>query len=410
DDGISWPGVSQSGNWSSVATDGNGTWVIVGQSGVRTSTDNAVTWTTPTGTDLQSKHYDDVTYANGIFLSIAANEANPLMVTSTDGVTWTETTTTLPNTRLWKTAFGNGTWVATEINTRGFYSTDDGATWTQISTGNGWAMSRGDAGVAFGAGLFAVMSRGRKQGQYSEDGINWYNAVTPSADDFTQIRYGGGKFVVVGLRLTSIMSFTYGAAVEGGLFINGKMIATEENLAPLIDAINGLSANRSLFLTDSDPTSLGDSDIRTGQFWYNTETSILSVRTPNDSTDSDASGWTSVVNPPSVKAIIDSGYVQARVPAGTYVAGGRFIVNTSFTHDSSDPIPSRLVKNLFGIRDITREEAGLYTLTFDSAVNTALQDSYSYIVTTSIDYNEDNPTASTRNVAVYNQDSNKFSL
>ena len=117
-----------------------------------------------------------------------------------------------------------------------------------------------------------------------------------------------------------------------------------------------------------------------------------------------------MVNPESVKAIVDSGYVQARVPAGTYIAGGRFIANTSFTHDSSDVTPTRFVKNLFGVKDITRDDAGEYTLTFDSATNTALQDSYSYIVTTTIDYRLDNPTASTRNVAVLHQDSDKFTL
>ena len=108
----------------------------------------------------------------------------------------------------------------------------------------------------------------------------------------------------------------------------------------------------------------------------------------------------------------DSAWIERfmNIRQGTTIAGGRFIVNSSFTHDSSDVTPTRFVKNLFGIRNIVRDEAGLYTLTFDNDNDIILDDSYSYIVTASIDYNADNPTASTRNVAVFDQDSSSFSL
>ena len=92
------------------------------------------------------------------------------------------------------------------------------------------------------------------------------------------------------------------------------------------------------------------------------------------------------------------------------MAGGRFIVGPTFTHDSAMAIPSSFVKSLWGIKNIVREDAGQYIINFDSANNVALQDSYSYIVTTTIDYNGDNPTASSRNVAVLDQDSDHFVL
>ena len=92
------------------------------------------------------------------------------------------------------------------------------------------------------------------------------------------------------------------------------------------------------------------------------------------------------------------------------MAGGRFIVGPTFSHDSAMAIPSSFVKSLWGIRNIWRQDAGQYKINFDSANNVALQDSYSYIVQTTIDYNDDNPTASSRTVAVLNQDSNHFVL
>ena len=111
-------------------------------------------------------------------------------------------------------------------------------------------------------------------------------------------------------------------------------------------------------------------------------------------------------------AQVDSAYVAARVtfPAGSIVAGGRFITNSSFAYDSVGAMPSRWVKNQFGISNIVRIDAGEYQITFDSANDLALADSYSYIVTATLDYNADNPTASARVVSVYNQTASTFTL
>ena len=68
------------------------------------------------------------------------------------------------------------------------------------------------------------------------------------------------------------------------------------------------------------------------------------------------------------------------------------------------------MKSLWGVQNIQRQDAGQYRINFDSANQVALDDSYSYIVQTTIDYNGDNPTASTRNVAVLDQAINHFVL
>ncbi len=55
----------------------------------------------------------------------------------------------------------------------------------------------------------------------------------------------------------------------------------------------------------------------------------------------------------------------------------------------------------------------MYQFYFDSAVNTALVDSYSYVVQSTIDYKTDDPggiSGSQRTLNVLNQDSNSFTL
>ena len=197
-----------------------------------------------------------------------------------------------------------------------------------------------------------------------------------------------------------------------GLYFHGSLVATEELLQPAIDRLNQLSTRKSMFFNDSAPELMGggtdsfpaypDSDLLDGQFWYNTETSILSIR--------DSGEWVGVVNEQAVKDIIDSGYVQARVAPGTIIAGGRFNYSTSFAYDSAGVMPGRYVKNQWGVSNIVRDQAGRYTITFDSAVDTALDDSYSYVVTAVVDYKGDNPSLSSRAVAVNTQNASSFSL
>ena len=220
------------------------------------------------------------------------------------------------------------------------------------------------------------------------------------------------------------------SGLSSGLYYEGALIATETNLEPLFDKVNNLSqfASQRMTFLDSDPTRLqgggGDSfdsaaavltTPRDGQFWYNTATNILAIRDQGvDSGDSTPRGWKSVVNPESVKAIIDSGYVQHRFQPGTLIAGGRVVaITASQNYDSSDVLPGRFVKSLWGINSIDKVEDGVYQFYFDSAVNTALVDSYSYVVQSTIDYRGDDPggiSGSQRTLNVLRQDSNSFTL
>ena len=287
----------------------------------------------------------------------------------------------------------------------------------------------------YGGGRFiAVASYGTNLVMYSTDGINWTGVPASNESGAWQsTAYGDGKYVAISTS-SSDRVMVLEAPEEGpsglssGLYYEGALIATETNLAPLFDKVNNLSqfASQRMTFLDSDPTRPqgGDSydsaqailtSPRSGQLWYNTATNILAIRDQGvDSGDSSPRGWKSVVNPESVKAIIDSGYVQHRFQPGTLIAGGRVVASgAAQTWTDSDGWPSRYVKSLWGIKDIDYLTGGVFQFFFDSAVNTALVDSYSYVVQSTIDYRGDDPggiSGSQRTLNVLRQDSNSFTL
>ena len=221
------------------------------------------------------------------------------------------------------------------------------------------------------------------------------------------------------------------------LYWNGDKLATQSQIQAGVDGLIDMIANKDslqglellnlMTFLDSDPTmpqpGFDSSDSaqavltspRSGQFWYNTATNILAIRDQGvDSGDSTPRGWKSVVNPESVKAIIDSGYVQHRFQPGTLIAGGRVVATgATQTWTDSDGWPSRYVKSLWGIKDVDYLTGGVYQFFFDSAVNIALVDSYSYVVQSTLDYRNDDPggiSGSQRTLNVLKQDSNSFTL
>ena len=269
----------------------------------------------------------------------------------------------------WSDNFGE-TWTPAKIEADSGSFTLEIVDLTKTETGAYYAIANSDS---YGRG-----------GYTSVDLKEWYlvdkitGGIVPDIQAVEHV--GDGNYVRAGQNFTddiSTSSFSSSSVEIGTLNFDGKRVM----LKPDMDSEHAWNIAEHSNLFDS-VQALIDSD----HAWAN-ETFYDSV---------------------AIKTLIDSGYVQARVTPGTIMAGGRFIVDGSFTHDSSDVIPSSFVKSLWGIRNIVREDAGQYKVNFDSANNVALQDSYSYIVQTTIDYNDDNPTASTRNVAVLNQDSDHF--
>jgi len=186
-------------------------------------------------------------YGDGTFVSARYKEAQPTIMTSPDGATWTAREA--GEARPWSAvAYGNGTFVATTPYFLGkpaaaMWSADKGVTWasasipdyywTSVAYGNGtfvtvsgggtpdgnkaatsqdgktWALRSVPAGVeyhnwssvTFGNGLFvAVAGEGQTAGKRvmtSPDGITWTARTTPADAYWTSVTYGAGLFVAV---------------------------------------------------------------------------------------------------------------------------------------------------------------------------------------------------------------------
>ena len=123
--------------------------------------------------------------------------------------------------------------------------------------------------------------------------------------------------------------------------------------------------------------------------------------------------------PTALTEVVDSDYVQARVApqvGPSLVAAGRFRVKADFDWDSAN---SPDVDASFGIylpgegpsnTGITRTDAGTYRVHFNADNVALIGDNKDYQVMTTLDYNNDNPTASSRLVNVLSQNTDNFDL
>lgn len=125
----------------SVATDGNGKWVAVGQSGKIASSTNGITWTQRTS-GFGTSWVRWVAYGGGTWVAVGDGGK---MSTSTDGETWTANTGSNFNTSydIGHVAYGNGVWVGINANGTLRTATDPTGAWTsrtsQLGTGQHYA-------------------------------------------------------------------------------------------------------------------------------------------------------------------------------------------------------------------------------------------------------------------------------
>ena len=186
---VSYPTVPANKSW--ITYYGNGKWIGVDKtsdnSTVLTSTDG-ITWT-QNSESLPIRAYS-ICYGSGKFVVFSSTQN---YVYSTDGITWTSST--LPNSKYYESlCYGNGKFMALSSDaTTAIYSTD-GITWTSKATNltnNGGKYGAG----CYGNGKYAFIGEGAKQVIYSTDGITWKTAALPSQSSWEGICYGNGKFV-----------------------------------------------------------------------------------------------------------------------------------------------------------------------------------------------------------------------
>lgn len=209
DDGIFWTTqtVPTTTRMISVAY-GDGKFVAVGgrssfTNKVITSSDNGVTWvnrSSPFDGDVDNT-FEGVAYGNGVFVAVGHGFAvTPRIMTSPDGVTWTARTG--PTSKKWEDViYASGLFVAVASDGTGSASrvmtSPDGITWTLRTT-----EARGWRSIAYGNGIFVVVSDGTVPGSGSDvmtspDGIIWtLHDNIPNMEWFA-VTYGDGIFVAV---------------------------------------------------------------------------------------------------------------------------------------------------------------------------------------------------------------------
>ena len=184
---------------------GNGVYVAVAVSNamnaIVTSTDGN-NWNYA-HSSLQStgNTYTTIAFGDGLFIVLCGN--SNMVLTSTDGTTWTAPVLATSFSAFWhKLRFGNGVFMAVGDGKTILKSIDAGTTWTTVSAGS---LPDKAKAITYGNNLFLVMSyNSNSVGAFSlDDGETWndMNSVTAPIQFRNQgwidVSFGGNSFVAV---------------------------------------------------------------------------------------------------------------------------------------------------------------------------------------------------------------------
>ncbi len=191
-DGLTWiEQPTDSRAWKSIAR-GNGTFVVVGDHTIDTSTDG-VTWTRQT--PFVYVNFQAVAFGNGQFVATGVfNDGRGNLYysvqRSTDGVTWNGEPAPA-NVLMRGIAFGNGQFVMVGEG-RVALTSADGVNWTQRASSVGVLND-----VFFADGLFVAVGWDGAVAQ-SIDGATWNRSPSGQAQGLAGVGFAFGKFVAVG--------------------------------------------------------------------------------------------------------------------------------------------------------------------------------------------------------------------
>lgn len=196
--------------------------IAAGHNGQRIASADGLEWKN-LQTGKEGEVYRGAAYGNGRFVAIATFGAKLLLARSTDGAKWDVDQKEIGYARKARTlAFANGSFIAmggdpgSVGDSKPFIlSSTDGVTWTDFKDINGKNILRR---FAYGNGTFvAVGDRGRRAA--STDAIVWKDVEKPKAlDTLIDIAFGNGLFVGVGLhglRMTTPDGITWSAPERG---------------------------------------------------------------------------------------------------------------------------------------------------------------------------------------------------
>lgn len=355
-DGLVWTGMPPGDryNLSAVASDGSGTYVVVGTAGKVMSSADGLEWagrSSPVNEDM-----DGVAYGSGRFVAVGANGQiisstdgatwsavasgvtvrlkgirfavnqfvavgqSGLILRSSDGMAWTSSFVAGAKGDFTSVAYGNGLWVA--VGQWGQIATSsDGSTWTlQPDSPDVKARWYDIQGVDFLNGRFVTATRFNTSFT-STDGLSWIqrsSAMVPGLD-FHSIVSINGMFAAIGdagIIQTSVDGIQWaaiarvtGARLRGGIFANNTILLVGDNgvvIRARVPAITVQSGNITLKPGESatlSVTATGDGPL--AYQWYRGGTGdqsspVLNATTASMTTPALAettSYWVRVVDP-----------------------------------------------------------------------------------------------------------------
>ena len=166
-------------------------------SGTRTSvySTNGSTWVSNATGMPASANWSGVAYGNSRFVAIQTGGTATAI--STDGSTWSSGGSFNTSTTWTAITYGNGRFVAVSgagsASTRSAYSTDNGVSWTEVTS----LPSANWTSVTYGNGRFVAVATGGTQGAYSTDGVTWTSTTLPASGTWKEVRYGQGTFFAI---------------------------------------------------------------------------------------------------------------------------------------------------------------------------------------------------------------------
>ena len=180
-------------------TYGEGKFVAIGRGGVIEYSTDGINWSEATTTTLTSNNWVGIAYGNGRFVALSSDGAVRAMY-SEDGITWNQSNA-ITAADYADITFGEGKFIA--VGTNMVSISTDGKNWGQ---GTGEVGSRTYNAVAYGDGVFVgVMRSNTQSATWSADGYTWQNARSTRQGVYNSVAYGNGVFIAVGRGTNHIM-------------------------------------------------------------------------------------------------------------------------------------------------------------------------------------------------------------
>jgi len=191
-----------------------------------------------------TKNLYGVTYGNSTFVTVGDNAT---ILTSSDGTTWTNTSTNKRTTlryfskadtnHLYGVTYGDDLFVTVGVNAT-IFTSSDGTTWTERDgLRSTWATPKYLKGVTYRKKLFVAVGRNGLI-LNSPDGITWKQRKSGTKYNLVGITYRNGLFVSVGKNGKIVTSF------DGNWWVKRTYV--------LPDWLNGVTYGNGTFVTVGD--------------------------------------------------------------------------------------------------------------------------------------------------------------